>query len=142
MKGFLTSIFVFLFLFSNSQTLVKTTGEKGHSKQDTISALKDLVLCSCIINGFPGDSLDSKDPSLYVLMETKGICIAIMDSINLFARNFVSSMPTTRPGQNRESTYKKRIMTGYISLYKSKKLDLFVKNLYSKHRELFTQLPE
>lgn len=141
MKFLATSIFVCFFLISNSQTLLRPTAEREHSKQDTISALKDMAFCSCLINGFPGDSLDAKDPSIFVLLDTKGISFDILDSINVFTSNFISSLPTTLPGQNKESTSKKRIMTGCINMYKSKSLDSFVKSLYSNHRELFTKMP-
>lgn len=122
-----------LFCFKSfSQNRVINPRSASQNRGDTISVLKQISLCKCIFNGFPSDSLESKDPSIYVLMESINCSYDLLDSIDDYTKKILDSLPVTRKGQNRENTYNRRIVTGCLNMYLSKHLDLYLKKISIK----------
>lgn len=135
-------VFSFILFLINSYSFAQKQSNTDKNtipanRGDTIEILKQMSFCSCINKGFANDSLETKDPSIYVLLETIGGSFDLLDSINRYTEKIILQLPLTKKGQNRENTAKKRVTKGCIEMYRSKLLGYFLKRLYSKNRFLF-----
>ncbi len=122
------------FLFSNSCYSQKQTNAVDEivnlKSDDTLRILKEISLCNCLNTGFPNDSLQFKDQSMYILMESIDFSFDYIDSLTMFTNKFMIPYKTSRRGQNKENTQNSRIMLGCISFFKSNELDTFLKKFY------------
>jgi hypothetical protein len=132
--------FIFSFFFLNSYSQNKEKKFRSHigiSKGDTIAALKKITFCNCLVNGFPIDSLQYKDPSIYILLEEINCSFSFLDTINVYTEKFMKPYLYHRTGQNKENTHNKRIMLGCIELYNSKGLDIYLRRFYKLNKDFF-----
>jgi hypothetical protein len=134
---FLYFIFYLFFLNSYSQNKGKRIRNFDNSKDDTIATLKKITFCNCLINGFPIDSLQYKDPSIYILLEEISCSFNFLDTINVYTEKFMKPWIEHRVGQNKENTYNKRIMLGCMELYNSKGLDIYLRRFYKLNKDFF-----
>ena len=131
-------IFIVLCFNSYSQKVKNSKSKEViYSLRDAISILKKITLCNYLINGFPKDSLEYKNPLVYILLEEISCSFDFLDSIKPYTDKFMDFFKKSNKGQNRENTYNSRIMIGCTDLYNSKGLNNFLIIFYKKNRNFF-----
>ena len=100
-------------------------------KSEIFQTLTDVVICKCIDNSFPLDSLSFKDPSVYVLLENINGSYEIISLVDSFTIKYIRETNIPRPGMNKENTKKERFMANCMKLRRTKVLLNFVNKLYS-----------
>ena len=130
-------IFSFL-LFINFVCFCQNRDSKKQQiiKIDTLEVLKEMSFCSCINNGFPDDSLQAKDPSIFILLESISGSFEIISVLNDYTKKALDSIATIRGIKYRENFNSKRVLVSCIRMYRSKELASYLKSLYS-NRKLF-----
>jgi len=96
--------------------------------------LKKITFCNCLVNGFPVDSLQYKDPPIYILQEEINCSFNFLDTINVYTEKFMKPYIEHRTGQNKENTYNKRIMPGCMELYNSGGTGIYLPGFYELNK--------
>jgi hypothetical protein len=122
-----------LFMFAQigySQAKINHSVVKNQKNTNTtLQILKDIALCKCIENGYKLDSLNVEDASAWILIGGTNCDMGPLFALDSLTKKFVDTLPTLIPGADEENGRHKRIASSCIELYKSKRLEAFIKYL-------------
>jgi hypothetical protein len=128
-------IFLLLFLTGHSQK-GNDSFDSIQQNEKTIKSIKQIVLCKCVQNGYPKDSLLQKDPSFFIISDIELNTFGFTEFSDSLAKAYINSLPAYRPGKQSESMEVNPILLRCIQFYQGQKLDQAVRkrvrNFYSK----------
>lgn len=113
----------------------KTKSAKGiyPDSGTTLQTLKDIALCKCLENGYNLDSLGVRDPSAWILIGTTNCDMGPLFELDSLTRKFIDTLPTLVQGADYENLIHKRIASSCLELYKSERLEEFIKKIMKEN---------
>ena len=129
-KGF---FFIFFFLLSNLSIcqviVIENLHNDGRGKEN-LEIIKEYAFCTCILEGYKKDSVETKDASTGYLFEMTP-SVKLSEDLSDYIDTFIAKI---KPAIHLDYHGEKAISLNCLKLYKSKLLEKYILQLMKKYK--------